>query len=121
MNAILETETCIPPLSLRRLQISERFCLKIFASDNKFIIDSIAPGQALQLPAGPYISGEQLIGGYMPDILRLAVHVNNLVLNSVHRNPIWPLYTCKYDSLTNTNFNICYQKVNNQRELLQFL
>lgn len=111
----MQSETCILPLHLRRLQIAEKFCLKMIAYQNDCVLKRILPHQALELPIGPYAELGQLVSGHLPEIMRIAIHINDMTKN-VFKGKI-PVYNYTYDSIINCNIIILKEKVKNQAEL----
>lgn len=113
---VMESETCILPLSFRRLQLAERFCVKLKASNNQDVINKILPRQALQLRMGPHVDVQQLLSGQIPEILRIAIHIYHLTPNMYITN-VWPFYEISFHVLMSNVINIDKEKAYNQIEL----
>ncbi|CAK1581898.1 unnamed protein product [Parnassius mnemosyne] len=118
----MEVENCIPPLSLRRLQLAERFCLKELSCNNDIVLSNILyPAEVSQLNGTANISANTLISGTLPEITTITTCVKNQTRDMYISNK-WPIYKCPYDTLLNYLDIKCHlNSVSTKNEFLEFL
>ncbi|KAI8420096.1 hypothetical protein MSG28_008678 [Choristoneura fumiferana] len=118
----MEIENCIPPLSLRRLQLAERFCLKELSCENNVVLDRVIhPPEITQSAEIPRITANTLISGMLPEIPTIMTHTKNLTRNMYTCNK-WPIYKCPYNILLSyLNIKCHLDSVKNKFDFLEFL
>lgn len=97
----MEVETCIEPLSIRRLHLAERFFVKVLTSDNSIVVNKfhIPPALSGSLQSLTYVSALDIHNGQVPGMFKIIKHVENIVVN-MYKSKLWPMYKCKYTALT---------------------
>lgn len=115
----LEIETCMPPLTLRRLLLAERFLLKVMTSnDNPLLKKLIIHPEISQSISSNAISASSLVSGALPEMPTIFEHVKDHSKDIV-KNDIWPMYKIPYNGIINS-FVIYLDMVHNQFDFLQF-
>lgn len=115
----LEIETCIPPLALRRLQLAERFYLKVVSSDsplvNKLEVNPIISQAISSTP----LAASTFLTGILPEMHTIYTYVKNNC-NNIMKHNIWPIYKCPFMSLVNSNVKYYLHDVHNRIDFLEF-
>ncbi|KAL0868212.1 hypothetical protein ABMA27_007748 [Loxostege sticticalis] len=117
----MEVETCIEPLSLRRLQLAEKFCSKILARKDPVVLQkfNLPPYLQRSLQNSSYMTANDILNGNSPSMLKIISHVNDISKN-MYRCNLWPIFTCKYDSLLN-KLRVDVSSVNSKEEFFEFI
>lgn len=115
---IMEAEACIPPLTIIRLKIAERFCLKVFASKNDHLLNRILPiVPSNSMNVGPYTNVSNIISRKLPELLRIMINIYLNFGNYIFRENHWPMYNIEYNAYMH-DVTICEQQISNQNDLL---
>jgi ribonuclease HI len=119
---VMQSETCIPPLAIRRLQLAERFCLKLVSSNNSLVQNSLLSLPLIQTSqeTSYYVHIDLLKMGHTPELETILIYIlktyENLYINST-----WPLYKFPYNALVNCNIDLCTEKIHNNTDLMKFI
>lgn len=118
----MEIENCIPPLSLRRLQLAERFCLKELSCENSLVLQKCKqPVEIAQSAEMSTISANTLISGSLPEIPTIMTCTKNQT-RRMYTCKKWPIYKCPYDTLLSSLDIICHlDNVNNKFDFLEMI
>lgn len=118
----MECEACIPPLILRRLQIAEKFCVKLLSSKNSVAVNRILPKVLLPYDvSNSYITTAQhVMSGNLPEILNIMLNMKLLTVN-IYKDSSWPLYNISYDALINNDYQIDFKRFQNKYEFYSYM
>lgn len=118
----MEAESGIIPLKLRRLQISQKFCIKLLATDNNIVVNRILPSQDLptHLIDNCNINAQDFISDHMPAMLKIMLNVKKVCKNVQTSNPL-PVFSAGYQVIAQNNIVIDFNKCCNQTEFLEYL
>ncbi|KAL0820413.1 hypothetical protein ABMA28_006290 [Loxostege sticticalis] len=119
----LEAETCIPPLTLRRLQLAQNFCIKELSANNKLVISNlILPPQLYQNLDDNVVSVNNVNNRQLPELCTLMSSIHkNFVNMYICNDNLWSLYKCEYEALTNTAYKINIPNLKDNLDYLQFI
>ncbi|OWR48185.1 pol protein [Danaus plexippus plexippus] len=115
----MECESCIPPLLLRRIQIAERFCLKLMSLNNNYTLNHILPPSYNLINSEPYMDCKQLMSGFSPTLLRICVFIKSVFVN-MNITDSWPMYSLSFSALIHP-VNISNKKILTQSDLHEFI
>ncbi|RVE41320.1 hypothetical protein evm_014034 [Chilo suppressalis] len=97
----LEIEACIPPLSLRRFFLAQKFCIKVIFSNKSLVKNNLTlpPIMAANVD-GPIVTANSIIHGLSPEMCSIMTKVQNSCVNMyICTDNIWPLYKCNFKAL----------------------
>lgn len=115
----LEIETNIIPLSLRRLDLAQRYCLKLISSShNDFIVNKITRG--IIPVVNMFNSTADLNLNSSNKLIDIYFYIHNTYHNTFKSFVHWPCYTGTYYSKS-TEIPICSLPVYNTVEFLEYL
>lgn len=118
----MEAETNIVPLSLRRLQICQKLCLKLLATNNSIVINRLIPCNDLpaHLTNNINFNSQDLFNDHQPELLKTFMNVKNLC-NNLHTSNLLPVFSAGYQAVVQTETIIDFEKLYSQTEFLEYL
>lgn len=116
----MEVETCIIPLRLRRLYFAEKFALKTLFSSNEIILDKLYLPHNICSDVESYVGTLNVINNQLPGINITIAHIDKLA-SKMYKCNIYPVYTCKYNSLINLNMNVDNEKFDDKYSYIESL
>lgn len=110
----LEAETCIEPLSIRRLTMAQRFCLKTITQRDSMVLQNleipdVLCSSLLDLSVGP----SDVKGNRLPAINMLLNTIKKYTVN-IFNSVTWPMYCYSFDTLVYSNINVDIRKIENK-------
>lgn len=115
----MECESCIPPLLFRRIQMAERFCLKLITSNNLCVLDHLLPPTYTLRNKEPYVDTGHILSGITPTLMRICVYIQSVFVN-MYKNILWPMYDTDFETLIQP-VNVKCDQVLTQTELLCYI
>lgn len=115
----MEVETCIMPLSLRRLLLINKLCVKLLSVNNNLVLDKILPFSNIDSIDILTLKGDNIAKGIFPNMVQIMLGMRKL---SVNMNKViqWQYYTNKLEtSLLDISVNL--NSVYSNSDFLDFM
>lgn len=108
---VMEAETCIEPLVIRRLSAAQRFSIKTLSQSNSIVLNSLSLPEAWSRTLQDFsLKPSDIMSNRLPAINTILSKVKENSVN-MYKSDLWPVYRCAYDALVYTKVKMDLRKI----------